>query len=63
MQAIPFIFLLPGDGSNCDPTDLDRRSVGCITSSLEDPKTRNKVYEIGGGEYLTYPGNRTNHQT
>ena len=26
MQAIPFIFLLPGDGIKCNPTYLDRGS-------------------------------------
>lgn len=53
LQATPFIFLLPGDGSTVLQPIWIEDLVGCITSSLEDPKTRNKVYEVGGGEYLT----------
>jgi NADH dehydrogenase len=53
MQAIPFIFLLPGDGSNVIQPIWIEDLVGCITSSLDDQKTRNKVYEIGGGEYMS----------
>lgn len=53
LQATPFIFLLPGDGSTVLQPIWIEDLVGCILSSLEDPRTRNKVYEVGGGEYLT----------
>lgn len=53
LQATPFIFLLPGDGSTVLQPIWIEDLIGCIMSSLEDPKTRNKVYEVGGGEYLT----------
>jgi len=53
MNLSPFVFLLPGDGSTVlQPIWIDDL-VGCITSSIEDNNTRNRVYEVGGGEYLT----------
>lgn len=53
LQATPFIFFLPGDGSTVLQPIWIEDLVGCILSALEDNKTRDKVYEIGGGEYLT----------
>ncbi len=53
LQATPFIFLLPGDGSSMLQPIWIEDIVGCVTASLEDDKTRNKIYEVGGGEYLT----------
>jgi NADH dehydrogenase len=53
MQAIPFFFLLPGDGTNVIQPIWIEDLVGCITSSLDDQKTRNKVFEVGGGEYMS----------
>lgn len=53
MNLSPFLFLLPGDGSTVlQPIWIDDL-VGCIISSLEDNNTRNRIYEVGGGEYLT----------
>lgn len=53
LLASPFIFLLPGDGSTVLQPIWIEDMVGCILSSLEDDKTRNKTFEIGGGEYLS----------
>ncbi len=53
LQATPFVFLLPGDGTSLLQPIWIEDLIGCITGSLEDDNTRQKIYEVGGGEYLT----------
>lgn len=49
----PFFFLLPGEGSSLlQPIWIDDL-IGCITGAIEDNTSRNKLFEIGGGEFLT----------
>jgi uncharacterized protein YbjT (DUF2867 family) len=53
MKIVPFLFLMPGDGQALlQPIWIDDL-VTCMTWALEDSGTRNQLYEIGGGEYLT----------
>ena len=53
-RATPFIFLLPGQGNVLlQPLWIDDL-VTCLTWALEDDETRNRVFEIGGPEYLSF---------
>ena len=52
MKMLPFVFFMPGKGEALlQPIWIDDL-VTCMAWSLEDPETRNQLYEIGGGEYL-----------
>jgi len=52
-HAIPFVFLVPGDGNSLlQPIWVEDLSI-CLTWSLDDDDTRNRTYEIGGPEFLT----------
>lgn len=53
MKMVPYFFLMPGDGKALlQPIWIDDL-VTCMTWALEDGATRNQLYEIGGGEYLS----------
>jgi uncharacterized protein YbjT (DUF2867 family) len=54
MGATPFIFLMPGDGSALLQPLWVEDLVTCLVWSLEDPETHNKIFDIGGPEYLTF---------
>jgi uncharacterized protein YbjT (DUF2867 family) len=48
----PYIFFTPGDGRvHLQPLWVEDL-VTCLTWSLEDPETLNRIIEIGGPEYL-----------
>lgn len=54
LQALPFVFLVPGDGNTLiQPVWVDDL-VTCLVWSLEDDQTRNQIYEVGGPEYLRF---------
>ena len=54
LKYFPGIFLLPDGGRTLlQPIWLDDL-VTCVAWSLEDPDTRNQLYEVGGGEYLAF---------
>ncbi len=54
LKLMPKIFILPGDGDTLiQPIWLDDL-IMCISLSLDLPVTRNKVFSIGGSEYLSY---------
>jgi len=54
LAVSPLVFFLPGAGS----TLLQPIWVGdlatCIVWALDDPAMRNKIFEIGGPEFMTY---------
>jgi uncharacterized protein YbjT (DUF2867 family) len=53
LSTSPF-FLVPGDaGSLLQPIWVEDL-VTCLVWSMDDPRTRNQTYEIGGPEYLTF---------
>ena len=53
LNALPFIFLLPGDGRTLVQPLWVEDLATCLTWALEDDRTRNQMYEVGGPEYLT----------
>jgi NADH dehydrogenase len=51
--ALPFMFLIPGDGNELiQPIWVEDLAV-CLTWALDDDGTRNRTYEIGGPEFLS----------
>ena len=52
LQGLPFIFLIPGDGSNLIQPVWVEDLVTCLTWALDDEDTRNRIFEIGGPEYF-----------
>ena len=53
LRGLPFIFLLPGDGQTLIQPLWIEDLVTCLTWALDDDDTRNRVYDIGGPEFLT----------
>jgi NADH dehydrogenase len=53
LQALPSVFLLPGNGRQLLQPLWIEDLVTCLAWALEDPETRNRMVEIGGPEYLT----------
>jgi len=54
LSALPFIFLIPGDGRTLlQPLWVDDL-VTCLTWAIDDDETRNETYEIGGPEFFTF---------
>lgn len=54
IQASPFFFLVPGDGSVLLQPLWVEDLVTCLSWCLDDPETHNRVYDIGGPEYLNF---------
>src|SRR5690554_4093579 len=54
MQAVPFGLLTPGDGSVLLQPLWVEDLVTCLVWALDDPDTRNRTFEVGGPEYLTF---------
>jgi uncharacterized protein YbjT (DUF2867 family) len=52
-RGLPFIFLTPGDGQTLIQPLWIEDLVTCLTWALDDEQTRNRIYEIGGPEFLT----------
>jgi uncharacterized protein YbjT (DUF2867 family) len=52
--ALPFIFLVPGDGKIFIQPLWVEDLVTCLAWALDDERTRNQLYEIGGPEALTF---------
>jgi uncharacterized protein YbjT (DUF2867 family) len=53
LSSSPF-FLIPGDASTLLQPLWVEDLVTCLVWSIEDPRTFNQIYEIGGPEYLTF---------
>jgi uncharacterized protein YbjT (DUF2867 family) len=54
LNALPFLFLTPGDGETLLQPLWVEDLVTCLTWSLDDDETRNRTYEIGGPEFLSF---------
>lgn len=53
LHGLPFIFLLPGDGQTLLQPLWVEDLVTCLVWALDNEDTRQRVYDIGGPEYLT----------
>jgi uncharacterized protein YbjT (DUF2867 family) len=54
LRVAPGIFLVPGDGhSLLQPIWIDDL-IACLLTALDDPASVNRLYEVGGGEFLTF---------
>jgi uncharacterized protein YbjT (DUF2867 family) len=54
LHALPYIFLVPGDGKTLlQPIWVEDLAV-CLTWALDDQTTRNETYEVGGPEYFSF---------
>jgi len=54
MHALPFVFLVPGDGRTLLQPLWVEDLVTCLSWALDDDATLNQTIEIGGPEYLTF---------
>jgi len=54
LHALPGIFIIPGDGSTLIQPIWVEDLVTCMTWALDDPSTRNQVFDVGGPEYLPF---------
>jgi uncharacterized protein YbjT (DUF2867 family) len=52
LAALPFIFLMPGEGRTLVQPIWVQDLATCLTWALDDQATRNKMFELGGPEYL-----------
>jgi NADH dehydrogenase len=53
LRRMPFIFPIPGDGQTRIQPLWVEDLVTCLLWAMENPKTVNKTYEVGGSEYYT----------
>jgi uncharacterized protein YbjT (DUF2867 family) len=54
INSIPFIFLTPGDGRTLLQPLWVEDLATCLVWALDEDRTRNETYEIGGPEQLTF---------
>ncbi len=54
IHALPYFFLVPGEGDAVVQPLWVEDLVTCLTWALDDNQTRNQTYELGGPEYLTF---------
>ena len=54
LSTLPRIFLVPGDGESLLQPLWVEDLATCLTWALDDERTLNQMYEIGGPEYLTF---------
>lgn len=52
LYALPFLFFMPGDGRTLLQPLWVEDLATCLVWALDDNRTRNQMYEIGGPEYL-----------
>ncbi len=54
LRLAPGVMVMPGDGQSLvQPIWIDDL-VACLLVALDDPQTINRVFSVGGGEYLTF---------
>ncbi len=53
-HAMPWFFLLPGDGLTMLQPLWVEDLVTCLVWALDDEKTRRTIFELGGPEYFTF---------
>jgi uncharacterized protein YbjT (DUF2867 family) len=54
LQALPFIFFLPGSGQNLVQPLWVEDLITCMLWSLDDQKTRKQTISVGGPEFLSF---------
>ena len=54
VATVPFFYLIPGDGRNLLQPIWVEDLATCLVWALDDEKTKNETYEIGGPEYLMF---------
>ena len=54
VSTIPGFFFIPGDGENLLQPLWVEDLATCLVWALDDERTFNQMYEIGGPEYLTF---------
>ena len=54
LHALPFAFLLPGDGETLLQPLWVEDLATCLVWALDDESTRNQTYELGGPEHLRF---------
>jgi NADH dehydrogenase len=54
LYSLPFLFIMPGDGSTLLQPLWVEDLVTCLSWALDDNSTRNQTYEIGGPEFLAF---------
>jgi uncharacterized protein YbjT (DUF2867 family) len=54
LHALPFFFLVPGDGDTLLQPLWVEDLATCMVWALDDESTRNQMYSLGGPEYLTF---------
>lgn len=54
LVAVPFLFIVPGDGKTLIQPIWVEDLATVITWAIEDPNTLNQTYEIGGIEMLSF---------
>lgn len=54
IHALPYIFLVPGDGKTLLQPIWVEDLATCLTWALDDETTRNETYEVGGPEYFSF---------
>jgi uncharacterized protein YbjT (DUF2867 family) len=54
ISTLPMIFPVPGDGESLLQPLWVEDLATCLTWALDDERTLNQMYEIGGPEYLTF---------
>jgi uncharacterized protein YbjT (DUF2867 family) len=54
LYAFPFIFMIPGEGKSLLQPLWIEDLVTCMAWALDDPRTSNETYELGGSEQLTF---------
>lgn len=54
LHALPFIFLVPGQGDSLLQPLWVEDLVTCLTWALDDDETRDQMYEVGGPEFLSF---------
>lgn len=54
LHAVPFLFLVPGDGDTLLQPLWVEDLATCMLWALEDDGTRNQMYSLGGPEYISF---------
>lgn len=54
LHALPFIFLVPGQGDSLLQPLWVEDLVTCLTWALDDDETRDQMFEVGGPEFLSF---------
>jgi len=54
LSALPFYFIIPGNGKSLLQPLWVEDLTTCLTWALDDVETENRLFEVGGPEYLSF---------